>query len=136
MTIIRWKMQPAREFNGTTPYVSGERKNGYIPLTNVARFEDHYRIDMAVPGRNKNDFIINLEKDTLTISWSKKEEQNNDFTGRFLKREFDINAFERHFTLPEITDKERISARYENGILSVNIPFEKEMKLSRKINVN
>ena len=47
-------------------------------------------------------------------------------------------TFTRHFTLPETTDKEKISAKYENGILSVNIPFEEpdQTKISKTININ
>jgi HSP20 family protein len=144
MTIIRWKLRPDAEryFSRNIenkPESSLPENCGCLPETNIQRHQDHYRIDMAAPGRNKNDFNIKLEENLLTISYQKTEQENSDGnTFKYLRKEFDNNAFTRHFTLPETTDKEKIFAKYENGILSVNIPFDdpEKNRISKKININ
>lgn len=144
MTIIRWNMRPDMEkYIGrplrTTPSGNDTANGKFLPQTNIRRNGDHYRIDMAAPGRNKEEFSIKLEEDLLSISYKKKEaEIPTEENGKYLRKEFDTTPFTRHFTLPETTDKEKISAKYENGILSVNIPFEEpdQTKISKTINVN
>lgn len=144
MTIIRWKVRPEAEkyFSRNienNPERSLPENYGCLPETNIRRNPDHYRIDMAAPGRNKDDFSIRLEENLLTISYKKNEPENGEGnTFKYLRKEFDNNNFTRHFTLPETTDKEKIFAKYENGILSVNIPIEEpeNNRISKKININ
>jgi HSP20 family protein len=112
---------------------------GYTPKTNVSKFDEYYHIEMAAPGRSKEEFSIKLEEDILTVSYEFRHDENKgpeDF--KFIRKEFENGSFTRSFTLPETTDKEKISAKYENGILSINIPFEdpKKNSLSKTINVN
>ncbi len=131
MTIIKWKMHPE-----ATRYNSASSNHA---ATNIRKYDDHYRIDMAAPGRNKEDFSINLEKDILTIAFNKKEtEAAVNENERYLRLEFETGNFSRQFTLPETIDKEKISAKYEDGILSIHIPINKENASAsiRNINVN
>jgi HSP20 family protein len=144
MTIIRWKLRPEAEkyFSRNVennPERSLPENCGCLPETNIRRNPDHYRIDMAAPGRNKDDFSVKLEENLLSISYTKAETENGEGnTFKYLRKEFDDKSFTRHFTLPETTDKEKISAKYENGILSVNIPIDEPEKnrISKKININ
>ena len=72
-------------------------------------------------GLEKKDFRISVEKDQLTIS-AQKENQSEEKTNRFLRREFSYEKFTRSFTLPENIDAENITAQYENGVLNVLLP--------------
>ena len=81
MTIIRWNMRPDMEkYIGRPMRTSGSENsisNGEVlPKTNIRRNQDHYRIDMAAPGRKKEDFTIKLEEDLLSISYENKEAEN------------------------------------------------------------
>jgi len=143
MTIIRWKMHPEMEKHlrnqGTTPTKKSFENCGCVPKTNVTRFNDYYHLEMAAPGRTKEDFSIRLEEDILTVSYENgKEESNETKNSKYVHREFENGSFNRRFTLPETTDIETISAKYENGILSINIPFEdpEKHRISKTINVN
>ncbi len=143
MTIIRWKMHPEierhlrnQESVNTTKSV---KDCGCMPNTNISKFSDYYHIEMAAPGRNKEEFSIKLEEDILTISYEAPQNENQEPENfSYIRREFKNGAFSRSFTLPETTDKEKISAKYENGILSINIPFEdpENSRISKTINVN
>jgi HSP20 family protein len=50
----------------------------------------------------------------------KKEEKDND--GKYTRREFSYSSFSRTFNLPEDVDEENISAKYNDGVLNVQIP--------------
>lgn len=90
-----------------------------FPKTNVIENETDYVLQLAVPGMNKEHFSINVEKDILTLSAGNEENTNQDVN--FLRREFDYATFTKSFTLPEDVDSDKISASYENGILTINL---------------
>lgn len=92
-----------------------------VPAVNVREGKDHYTIEVAAPGLNKEDFRINLEKNILTIS-SEKEDRKEENEERFMRREFSYAGFCRSFSLPQTIDSEKISATHKDGILYVEIP--------------
>jgi HSP20 family protein len=144
MTIIRWHRRPdfERYFGNIAPATAENtiaRNTGMLPDTNVKRLSDHYLIEMAAPGRLKENFSIKLEEDTLTIAYQQQQQEvPGDEKVKYLRREFNYSDFSRQFYLPETTDKEKIFARYEQGILSVKIPFDdpEKNKVSKIININ
>jgi len=83
---------------------------------------------MAAPGMEKDDFKIELNNSVLSIS-SEKESKNETKEGKNItRREFSYQSFSRSFTLPAIVETDRITSKYENGILQVNIPKKEEAK--------
>jgi HSP20 family protein len=142
MTILKFRTRPDYErFFG--PYYESEfpmnHSKSRIPATNIKKAEDNYEINMAAPGLKKTDFKISLEKNVLTISYEAIEENNeNESLFNYLKREFRVEGFSRSFVLPESTQTEDISAKYENGILIVTVPFEipEKNKIFKSIQVN
>jgi HSP20 family protein len=83
---------------------------------------------MAAPGMTKDDFKIELNNSVLTISSEKQSENQSKEDKNITRREFSYQSFSRSFTLPVIVETEKISAKYENGILRVNIPKKEEAK--------
>ena len=100
------------------------------PAVNVKAYEEYYQLDLAVPGYNRDDFVINVEKDQLIIS----SERAGTEELKFRMREFNYGKFTRKFRLPEDIDASGISASYNAGILSLNIPKVEEVK-PRKIDI-
>jgi HSP20 family protein len=96
-----------------------------LPAVNISEDANSFKIELAAPGINKEDFKINLEKDVLSISTEKKVE-NKEETKQYSRREFSYHSFKRSFTLPENVDKENISAQYVNGILHLTIAKAKK----------
>jgi len=112
--------------------------NTTLPSVNIKENSESFEVEMAAPGLTKNDFKIELNHDLLTIS-SDKETENETREGQeFTQREFSYQSFSRSFTLPNSADSEKIRARYENGILRVNIPKKEEArpKPARQINIS
>lgn len=143
MTIIRWRTQPSLEKFLNEAFENKVEDNfnencGCLPDTNIIKSKDHFTIEMAAPGLQKSDFKINVDDKMLTISYEPDEKKEETFSGKYLRREFNQEAFSRHFTLPETCDTEKIKAKYENGVLRVYVPFEdpEKTKISRAISVN
>jgi len=116
-------------FNHELPY-SWNRKwaTESTPAINVVESKNEYRIEVAAPGLDKNDFKINLEKDILTISAS-KEESKEEKDEKYTHKEFSYNSFTRTFTLPETVEGDKISAEHKKGILTINVPKREEAKV-------
>ena len=102
------------------------KTHGTLPLVNIKENEDLFEVEVAAPGFNKTDFSVELNNDVLTISSEKKnEEKDNE---KSLRQEFNFQSFKRSFTLPELVEDDKISAKYENGILAIAIPKKEEAK--------
>lgn len=103
--------------------------NTTIPLVNIKETHEHFEVEMAAPGMSKEDFRVELDGTTLTIT-SEKQDGNEVKEGdRYTRREFSYQSFQRSFQLPkEVVDAEKIEARYENGVLRLLIPKKDEAK--------
>ena len=113
------------------------RSNGNnLPPVNISETKDQYELEFNVPGRNKEDFKITVDKNILTVSFDKKED-SKDENKKQIKKEFSLQPFKRSFTLDEKTVSENIAAKYENGLLVLSIPKKEEVKVEAKqISVN
>lgn len=99
-----------------------------VPAVNILESPDNFEVEVAAPGMEKQDFKIQLENNTLTIS-SQKEQSEQEHTGNYTRREFSYQSFHRTFLLPrDVVNDEGIAARYENGVLHLIIPKKEEVK--------
>jgi HSP20 family protein len=99
-----------------------------LPSVNIKESNEGFEVEMAAPGFAKDDFKIELNHDLLSISSEKKVESETREGQQFTKHEFSYQSFSRSFTLPNTADSDHIGAKYENGILRVNIPKKEEAK--------
>ena len=102
--------------------------NTTLPAINIKEDENGFEVEMSAPGLDKKDFEIELNNNVLTISSEKKVENETKEGQRFTRREFSYQSFRRSFNLPETVDNDKIEAKYENGILKLNIPKREESK--------
>jgi HSP20 family protein len=91
----------------------------------VRKFDEGYTIELAAPGLSRDDFNINIESNTLTIA-SVHEDGSDIEMGNFTAKEYSYGSFRRSWTLPETAHAGGISARYEAGILSVDVPIDEK----------
>lgn len=100
-----------------------------IPAVNIRETKDDFEVEMAAPGMKKEDFRIELDGNLLTISSEMKRDSETKESAQYTRREFSYQSFQRSFTLPkEVVDSEKINARYENGVLLLQIPKKEEVK--------
>lgn len=104
--------------------------NNSVPV-NIRETENAYHIEVIAPGMHKADFKVNIDNNILTISAEKKAETAKE-TERMVRREFSYKSFARTFTLDDTIKSDKILARYENGILNIELPKKEEVKIQPK----
>ena len=138
MTVFKVNNRPvAKSWNGLVNDLFSDFENnfgnafqtqtsGKAPV-NINESESAYHLELAAPGRSKELFTLNVEKNVLTIGYEDKKE--TETTGlKTIRNEFLITSFKRSFTLDEKIDTESIDAKYENGILKVTLPKKAGVK--------
>ena len=102
-------------------------------LTDVKEHEDHYEVEIDLPGFKKEDIKVELNEGYLTITANKglKEEEKNK-TGKIVRQERYSGTMSRSFYVGEQMTAEDITAKYEDGVLSLNVPKKEEKKLPEK----
>ncbi len=90
---------------------------------------DRFRIVVDLPGFNKEDINVYVENGDLVIKAERKEEKEEE--GRnFIRKERKYGEVYRRVSLPSEVDIDKISAKYNNGVLEIIIPkVEKEKKV-------
>lgn len=97
------------------------------PAINVVETENSFKLELAAPGFDKQDFSVNVENDFLIVS-ANRETTTEEKNERYTRREFAVSSFKRSFKLPKTVNQEAIAAVYENGILNVTIGKKEEAK--------
>ena len=95
--------------------------------------ENAYQVTLEVPGITKKDVSITIEKDVLTIEG--KREKNIPEGFEVIRQERSSLEFSRRLALPENIDQTSIEARFENGLLTIDLPKKPEEK-PRRIEIN
>jgi len=94
-----------------------------LPATNIKENKKEFKLELSVPGFDKEDFKLEIEKNVLKIS-AQKEIKNEEKDGedKVLRREFRHSSFSRSFSIPENVDTEHIEAKQTDGILEIVLP--------------
>lgn len=104
---------------------------GTFPAANVKESENDFVIELAVPGKNKEDFKIDLDNHVLTIS-SEQKESKEEKSENYTRREYSYQSFRRSFKLPETANEQETTANYTDGILKILIPKKDNKKQNVK----
>jgi HSP20 family protein len=98
-----------------------------IPAVNISENKEKFEVSLAAPGMKKDDFNIDVEGNTLTISAETREEKEEK-DERYTRKEYSYSSFSRTFSLPEGVNKDKIDANYDNGVLKLSLPKTEEAK--------
>ena len=116
------------------------RTNTTAPAVNVKEDDKAYTMELAAPGIRKEFCRVSINEDgNLSIAIENKtEHKENDQKHHYLRREFSYTNYEQAYTLPDDVEKDKISAKVENGILTVVMPraTKEEKKISKNIAVS
>ena len=99
-----------------------------VPALNVKEDEKELALELRVPGMKKEDFQIHINEDNdLVISMEKKTESTEGDKGgkeesRYLRREFSYSKFQQTLILPDDVDKDKIDAKVNDGVLTIELP--------------
>ena len=140
MTIVKFNNKPNNGFNLLDNFFNefptlfkddfGANFKNFAPV-NIKETKNAYELEVVAPGFEKNDFNLNLEKNILTISAEKKSDTRKE-DEKQIRNEYSYRSFKRSFTLDEKIDSEKVEAKYVNGVLTLNLPREVEVKASAK----
>jgi HSP20 family protein len=141
MTLVRFNQRPIdRKFNSffedlfnqfpSRMMADEAGMTNSVPV-NIRETEKTFTIEVVAPGMDKADFKVNVDNNILTISGEKKNETNQE-SERLVRREYSYKSFARTFTLDESIQSEDIQARYENGVLRIELPKKEEQKIQPK----
>ena len=115
------------------------KANATAPAINVKETDKAYVVELAAPGMTKADFNVHInDEGNLIVKMEKKNEnKEEDKSARYLRREFSYTKFEQTLILPDDVKKEDISAKVDNGVLTVELPkiVEEKVKVSRQIDI-
>ena len=120
------------------------RMNSTAPAVNVKENKDEYEMQLAASGLKKEYCRISIDDEgNLNVKIenkfeNKEENKKDEKKEHYLRREFSYSNYEQSYTLPEDVDKEKISAKVEDGILNITLPKlakEEEKKTQRKIEI-
>ena len=100
----------------------------------IAENEKDYSIEAELPGINKEEIDLNVEDETLTISVNRSEETNNDGKN-YIHRERRATSMIRRIRLAN-AKLDEITAKLEEGVLTVTIPKDIKTNTTRKIDIN
>jgi len=141
MTLIKYNKNEGRGiptlfesfFGDVFPdFIGTNHMNKGMPAVNHKETDNSYVVEVAIPGIDKKDIEVNLDEGLLTISSENKSSKNKEEDGYTL-REFNCSSFSRSFTLPDNADGDNISAKYENGILNLELSKIKVAEKSPKM---
>lgn len=104
-----------------------------VPAVNLWEDDNHLYAEAEVPGLKLDDLEITLMGNELTIKGTRQEDAAEEGVS-YHRRERSHRSFSRVVRLPSDIDAEKISARLENGVLTVTIP-KAETARPRKIEI-
>jgi len=134
MTLVRW--DPMRELLNlharfANPPESGDDSYGsWAPAVDIFERGDDLIIRAEIPGVDKDDIDVNVEKNTLVIRGERKREKECE-EDRTYRMERLFGNFVRTFSLPRTVDTSRISASCKDGVLELQLPKAEEAKPKR-----
>ena len=142
MTLIKWKPRQLsiNEFDNMINNIFNDGwnietyKTKDLPAVDIVENDDKFVLKADFPGFEKKDIDLAVENDVLKISATHSKKENNI---TYTIRERQTKELERSFALPESVIANKISAKFKNGMLVINIPKAKEKKAAvQNIKIN
>jgi len=110
-----------------TPGAFGGR---FLPQIDVQERDDKLVVRADLPGVKPDDFRVDIEDDALVLSGERRDEREEN-RGGIRRAERTHGSFRRVIPLPQGADVENAAARFENGVLEIEIPFQQQVKTRR-----
>ena len=115
------------------------------PAVNVKESDNAYTMEIAAPGLKKEFCSVNINNEgNLVVKIENKSNSEDECNAEgekkhhYLRREFSYASYEQAYCLPEVVDTEHISAKVEDGILTIELPKlapKPEKKMDRTIEI-
>ncbi|MGP8065503.1 MAG: Hsp20/alpha crystallin family protein [Acidimicrobiales bacterium] len=125
------RFEPFSEFDQITEQLKRERRAWQIPV-DAYRRDDEFKVLLDLPGTDPGSIELTVDNDVLTVrgtrTWLRFDDDQIAITER------PKGEFSRQLFLGESLDRDKITASYEDGVLSVTIPVIAQAK-PRKVKI-
>jgi len=135
MYIVQNK-QAKKDVNKWDEMLFGDLLEGIFPKhpvgtmkTDISEYDDKYLLEVEMPGYDKKDISLSLEDGYITISATKK--RNEESAGKYVRQERFIGTISRSYYIGDV-EKEKIEATYSDGVLKVSLPKEEPKAEEKK----
>ena len=127
---MNWPLN--RSLADTEHKLYGKHAN-HLMKTDIREHEDHFVVEMDLPGFKKDEIELSLEKGYLTISAQKGlDKEEKDKKGRIIRQERYGGAMQRSFYVGTGLTEEDVQAKVEDGVLTLTVPKKAAPKLPEK----
>jgi len=111
---------------------------GKNPAVNISENENAFSLELLVPGFDKDQIKIEVDKGLITLSAEKENSSEEKSKTKFHRQEFTQQSFKRSFQFKEAQiDEEKIQAKFNNGVLHLELPkkAKEEINTRRRIEI-
>ncbi len=121
-----------RFFNDSVYDNTQEQK--FVPAVDIIESDKSYELNFALPGFEKDNYILGVEDNILSVSGERKL-MDEDSGKTFKTIQTSYGSFKRSFTLPDNVNASKIEANYNNGMLEVVVPKDETKVIKTSIAV-
>ena len=105
--------------------------------TDVRETENSYELDIDLPGFKKDEVQVDLKDGYLTIQAAKGvDKDEGEQNGKYIRQERYAGACSRSFYVGEDVEPEEVSAKFEDGILTISVPKAAKKQLPKQTSIN
>jgi HSP20 family protein len=98
-----------------------------VPVVDIFEEKGDIVLKAEIPGMNKDDIDITLTEDSITISGEKSSSEEIKKTD-YYRSETSYGSFSRTFMLPSDVQMNKVTSKYNDGILEIRMPKSEEAK--------
>ncbi len=123
-----------RLFESLSPENQSANGKTYIPPAEITETAEAFHLKLEVPGMEAKDLDIQATADSISVSGERKSVSRTDAQNK-KRSEFRYGAFRRVIPLPTRIQNTKVSAKYQDGILNLNLP-KAESEKTKVVKVN
>ena len=128
-----WMRRPAMRGLPDVEHKLYGKHAAQLMRTDIHEHDDHYDLDIDLPGFKKDEIELNLENGYLTVTAAKGlDKDQTDKKGKVIRQERWAGSMRRSFYVGAALTEEDIKAKFENGVLALNIPKKTAPQIPEK----
>jgi HSP20 family protein len=122
-------------FRNSPGFVLKDIDSSFSPKMDISENKENYILRLDIPGVAKSDISIKVQDNNLVISGKREEKVENYKDNKMIRYERSYGKFSRIYSLPGPFDKDKIKAKYKNGVLTVTVPKTEKKKTETEIKI-
>jgi HSP20 family protein len=122
-------------FHNSPGFILKDMESSFSPKMDISENKENYILRLDIPGVAKSDISIKVQNNNLVISGKRDDKVENYKDNKMIRYERSYGNFTRVYSLPGPFDKDKIKAKYENGVLTITVPKTEKTQSETEIKV-